>query len=206
MAQISSYSTLTPQLGDKVLGSNTTDSSGNAVTGNPTCQFTLTSVKDLVDQQFIQELFSSSSLASQAPGNSNTVHPITFGIADTTSTNVHITNGGRVTFVKEGTYYITQEYNLVATQGSQLQTMFRTVQDGTTQVGSTCMQRYTCQASTDAQRIVINQMVTVIAGTYYDFQMIWDANGGNDGYLKPQTNNNLWTTVPGAQITISKLV
>ena len=36
MAQISSYPILDPQLGDKVLGSNTVDSAGNPVEGNPT--------------------------------------------------------------------------------------------------------------------------------------------------------------------------
>ena len=55
MAQISSYPSLTPQFGDKVLGSNTVDASGYPVSGNPTVQYTLTSVKTLVDQQFIHQ-------------------------------------------------------------------------------------------------------------------------------------------------------
>ena len=40
MAQISSYPILDPQFGDKVLGSNTVDSAGNPVEGNPTVQYT----------------------------------------------------------------------------------------------------------------------------------------------------------------------
>ena len=50
MAQISSYPSLTPQFGDKVLGSNTVDASGSPIIGNPTVQYTLDSVKTLVDQ------------------------------------------------------------------------------------------------------------------------------------------------------------
>ena len=45
MAQISSYPLLTPQLGDKLLGSNVVDSTGNPVLGNPTCQYNFTDVK-----------------------------------------------------------------------------------------------------------------------------------------------------------------
>ena len=41
MAIIYSYPTLTPQLGDKVLGSNIIDSAGTPVKGNPTVQYTL---------------------------------------------------------------------------------------------------------------------------------------------------------------------
>ena len=78
MAQISSYSTLTPQLGDKVLGSNTVDSSGTPVLGNPTCQFSLTSIKTLVDQDYVSQLESSSASAAQASAL-NTVYSVRFG-------------------------------------------------------------------------------------------------------------------------------
>ena len=85
--------------------------------------------------------------------------------------------------------------------------MFRTLQDGTTQVGGTCMQKYKVQDTADKQQIVIEQMINITtAGTYYVFQMIRDANGANDGTLYAQANNNSWTGVPSAQITISKLV
>ena len=67
MAIIYSYPTLTPQLGDKVLGSNIVDASGAAVTGNPTVQYTFTEIKTLVDQQFIEQFTASSTAASQGP-------------------------------------------------------------------------------------------------------------------------------------------
>ena len=56
MAQISSYPILDPQLADKVLGSNTVDSVGAPVIGNPTVQYTFSSIKSLVDQNFFQQL------------------------------------------------------------------------------------------------------------------------------------------------------
>jgi len=213
MAQISSYSSLTPQLGDKVLGSNTTDSSGNAVTGNPTCQFTLTAVKSLVDQNFIQQLTSSSDNSavgslptSQGPVNLDTVHQIIFGLADSSNANVIIDAAGKVVFLKTGTYYITQEYLLAGTIGDLNQTMFR-IYDGTNQVGPTHLERYKVQFSNERKRVVINTMVNItLPNIEYIFQMIRDGNGANSGTLTQQLNNNSWTTTPSAQITISKLV
>lgn len=117
MAIIYSYPTLTPQLGDKILGSNIVDASGSPVPGNPTVQYNLTDIKTLVDQNFIQQFTSSSNDSSsgnlpgsQGPTNTNAPYQIIFGLADSTSTSVTIDAAGKVTWLKEGTYYITQEY------------------------------------------------------------------------------------------------
>ena len=59
MAIISSYPTITPQFADKVLGSNNVDSYGDAVQGNPTVQYSMESVKTLVDQQFVEQISTS---------------------------------------------------------------------------------------------------------------------------------------------------
>ena len=79
MAIIYSYPTLTPQFADKVLGSNLVDASGNAVSGNPTVQYSFTDIKALVDQNFIEQFTSSSNdsgvvgiPASQGPTVANT--------------------------------------------------------------------------------------------------------------------------------------
>jgi hypothetical protein len=215
MAQISTYPVITPQLGDKVLGSNVYDSAGNIVTGNPTCQFNFTDIKTLVNQQFIQQFTSSSSdsgvagiPASQGPSSTNTVHQIIFGQANSTSLNVTIGADGKVTWLKSGTYYITQEYFLGGTQNNTLFTIFRTY-DGTNQVGPTTGEAYKVQETTDRTRVVINQMVNITAaqtGTYHVYQMVRDASGSNDGTLFQKQNNNSWTTIPNAQITISKLI
>ena len=215
MAQISTYPVLTPQLGDKVLGSNVYDSAGNIVTGNPTCQFNFTDIKTLVDQQFTQQFTSSSNdsgvagiPASQGPSSTNTVHQIIFGQANSTSLNVTIGADGKVTWLKTGTYYVTQEYFLGGTQNNTLFTIFRTY-DGTNQVGPTTGEAYKVQESTDRTRVVITQMVNITAaqtGTYHVYQMVRDASGSNDGTLFQKQNNNSWTTIPNAQITISKLI
>jgi hypothetical protein len=120
MAIIYSYPTLTPQLGDKVLGSNIVDASGAAVTGNPTVQYTFTEIKTLVDQQFIEQFTASSTAASQGPAATNTVHQIEFGPAINTSTSVTIDVNGKVVWLKTGTYYVTQEYYLGGTQNNVL--------------------------------------------------------------------------------------
>jgi hypothetical protein len=207
MAQISSYPTLTPQLGDKVLGSNTVDASGAAVSGNPTTQYTLTSVKTLIDQQFVLQFEASSTAVSQSPVATNTIHQIEFGPANTTSTSVTIDVNGKVIFLKTGTYHITQEYYLGGTSPNALFTLFRTYQDGTTQVGGTHVEKFVVQSNGDRKRMVIEQIIDItVGGTYYVFQMIRDSGGANDGILYKILNNNAWTTTSSAQLTISKLI
>ena len=213
MAIIYSYPTLTPQLGDKVLGSNITDAAGNPVEGNPTVQYSFAEIKTLVDQQFIQQFTSSSDdsptvgiPASQGPTITNSVYPIVFGPADASSTSVTIDAAGKVVFLKTGTYYITQEYYVRGTTGDKPQIMFR-IYDGTNQVGPTHVERYEVQFTSELKRIVIKTMVNItIPNAYYIFQMIWDSNGSASGTLYQQLNNNAWTTTPNAQLTISKLI
>ena len=207
MAVIYSYPTLTPQLGDKVLGSNIVDASGAAVTGNPTVQYTFTDIKALVDQQFIEQFSASSTAASQGPAAANTVHQIEFGPANNTSTSVTIDVNGKVTWLKTGTYYVTQEYYLGGTQNNILLSLFRTY-DGSAQVGATHVKNYKVQETADRTRVVIKQMVNITdaeVNGYHVYQMVRDSGGANDGTLYKITNNNTWTATPSAQLTISKL-
>ena len=207
MAVIYSYPTLTPQLGDKVLGSNIVDASGAAVTGNPTVQYTFTDIKTLVDQQFIEQFTASSTAASQGPAATNTVHQIEFGPANNTSTSVTIDVNGKVTWLKTGTYYVTQEYYLGGTQNNILLSLFRTY-DGSAQVGATHVENYKVQETADRTRVVIKQMVNITdaeVNGYHVYQMVRDSGGANDGTLYKITNNNTWTATPSAQLTISKL-
>ena len=85
MAQISSYPSVTPQLGDNILGSNVYDSAGNAVKGNPTVQFSFTNVKTLLNQQYVEKLSASSTVSPLTPGNNNTGLSLVFGPAQGTS-------------------------------------------------------------------------------------------------------------------------
>ena len=207
MAVIYSYPTLTPQLGDKVLGSNIVDASGAAVTGNPTVQYTFTDIKTLVDQQFIEQFSASSTAASQGPAATNTVHQIEFGPANNTSTSVTIDVNGKVTWLKTGTYYVTQEYYLGGTQNNILLSLFRTY-DGSAQVGATHVENYKVQETADRTRVVIKQMINITdaeVNGYHVYQMVRDSGGANDGTLYKITNNNTWTATPSAQLTISKL-
>ena len=216
MAIIYSYPTLTPQLSDKVLGSNIVDASGSPVPGNPTVQYTFTDVKTLVDQQFIQQFTSSSNdsgvagiPANQGPTAPNSPHQIIFGLADSSSSSVKIDAAGKVTWLKEGTYYVTQEYYLGGTNSiNVLYTLFRTY-DGTSQVGATHAEIFNVDNTAKTKRVVINQMINITSSqvnSYHVYQMVRDSNGANDGKLYQKLNNNGWTSTPNAQITISKLI
>ena len=134
------------------------------------------------------------------------MHQIEFGPANNTSTSVTLDVNGKVTWLKTGTYYITQEYYLGGTQNNILFSLFRTF-DGTNQIGATHVETYRVQETNDLKRVVINQMVNITSpNTYYVFQMLRDSGGANDGTLYQKLNNNSWTSTPSAQITISKLI
>ena len=216
MAIISSYPVSIPNLVDQVLGSNTYDSTGTAVQGNPTVQYTFTSIKTLVDQQMVQQLVATSQtnataplIASQGPTATNNVYTILFGAAQTPTLNhVKIDAVGKVTFVSTGTYYIKQEYYIGATLASKPVLLFRTFKDELTQEGETTMFNLTSNGSNDRNRLVIENIVNITGGgTIYEFQMVRDAAGANDGTLFKTLNNNAgFEDTPNALLTISKLV
>ena len=160
-----------------------------------------------MDQQFIEQFSASSTAASQGPAAANTVHQIEFGPANNTSTSVTIDVNGKVTWLKTGTYYVTQEYYLGGTQNNILLSLFRTY-DGSAQVGATHVENYKVQETANRTRVVIKQMVNITdaeVNGYHVYQMVRDSGGANDGTLYKITNNNTWTATPSAQLTISKL-
>ena len=215
MAIISSYPISTPQLGDKLIGSNNVDASGTLVTGNPTVQYTLSSIKTLVDQNYVQQLASSSTLISQTPAV-NATYNISFGTPVGNSTgNVRllqgtgsVTAGDKIEFITTGTYNIVLEYT-IGQRGStanQPFLLFRTLQDGATQVGSTIVQKFQNNLITESKSLIIPITIQItVPGTYFNFQMYKD--GVNDGSLVQQTNSATgWADSQSASITISKLI
>lgn len=208
MAIISSYPISVPQFADQILGSNTYDATGTPVEGNPTVQYTLTSVKTLVDQQFIQKIYTANTASITPPYNTVGAELI-FGASDITTPEITYTaSTGRITFLATGTYYIQQKFLLNGGANNQPLFGFKTVQDSTTQVGETSVQSYRFEGTSN-QRISYNieQMVNITtASTYYNFWAICDTQG-SQGTLEPQLLNASWgTAVPSASLTISKLI
>jgi hypothetical protein len=220
MAQISSYPVITPQLGDKVLGSNLFDSSGNAVVGNPTCQYDFTGIKQLVDQNFVSQLESSSTVASQ---NSvlNTAYNIRFGApVNAAASHVQLLQGGgtnsagdTIRFNTTGSYQITLTYSVGVNQSATNipYLVFRTLQDDTTQVGPTVIYNQKFEAVNNPVPLVIPIAVNItMPGTYYNFQMA--RSGVDDGGLVKNAaaiNASITptpTTPSIATIQISKLI
>jgi len=206
MAIISSYPIVTPQLPDKILGSNNVDAAGDPVIGNPTVQYTLTSIKEVVDQHYIQKL-SSSNTTSIIPGISDAGIVLLFPTAITASTSVTIDAVGKVVFIDSGDYIIQQVYYAQATSGTNIQLNFKTVQNGTTQVGPTTTTSFLSTSSTARHRVDITSYVKIAtANTFYHF-WLQNPGAGGAGSLQPQTIAADWgTIVPSAQIIITKLV
>ena len=205
MAQISSYPILDPQLADKVLGSNTVDSTGAPVIGNPTVQYTFSSIKALVDQNFFQQL-QTETIASIPLTQAGDV--IIFGAADIPGTHVSYTAAtGIVTFNTKGSYYIEQEYLVKGTAGGQLFPVFKTEQDDTAQVGPTVAERWYQNASSDGKRISISNIVNItVASTYYKFRGLWDSQGAQPTLEHQLITGNWATPVPSASLKIYKLI
>lgn len=205
MAQISSYPILDPQLADKVLGSNTVDSVGAPVIGNPTVQYTFSSIKSLVDQNFFEQLQTQTTSTINLEQSGDT---IIFGAADVTGSHVTYTaSTGKITFLTKGSYYIEQEYLVSGTQGGQLFPVFKTEQDGTTQVGQTITERWIPQRTSDRKRVSITNIVNItVAGTYYLFKGLWDSVGAQPS-LQSQAITGDWATeAPSASLKIYKLI
>jgi len=220
MAIIYSYPTLVPQLGDKVLGSNIVDSAGQPVLGNPTVQYTFNDIKALVNQDYVEQFSSSSAVASQA-SVLNQAYNIQFGIPVGSATdNVQLlkTNNSdagssKLLFNIVGTYQITLTYSVGVNQSATNvpYLIFRTLQDGATQVGPTIVYNQKFEAVNNPVPLVIPITVNITApGTYYNFQMA--RSGVNDGGLvKNATAINAGITptptAPSiATLKISKLV
>ena len=209
MAIISSYPTIVPQLADKLLGSNNVDSLGDPVIGVPTVQYTMTSIKTLLDQGFVQQL-SSSNVTDQAyplAGNR-----IVFGGADSTNLNVTIDATGLVTFKTAGTYYVQQKYLYGVTSQALRYFLFRTLatlSSVVSQYGPASID-VTGVNMTNAERkpMYIDYMIKVLTGDTLEFQSLLDANGNNEAQasLYNRTINQWGTSVPSSQIIISKLI
>ena len=207
MAQISTYPLLTPQLGDSVLGSNVVDTTGSPVIGNPTVQYTFSTIKTLVDQQYVQQFSQGSTAVSQGPGGTNTAHQIEFGALNNSSPNAQLAVNGIVTFVTTGTYQVELVYYLGnIPNANTVVTLFRTLQ-GTDQLGATTLEQFTSNSNTARKRVAITYTVNITdINTTHTYQMFRDANGANQGLLVQTAVNNGTSPIASAHITISKLI
>ena len=209
MALISSYPLLTPQLGDKILGSNIVDAAGNAVSGNPTCQFNFTDIKSLVAQNFVQQLYSSS-ITTITPPKDNTGASIKFGAADTgnpLTDNVYYkaaTNS--FTFRTLGTYYIQLAYNTRGNGGTAPKFAFITKDSAGAQVGPTVLDQTYRQTTNGNNKLINIEIMLNITATLSVYTFHTAQEDIASGVLVKNDIAAGWTSVPSAGITISKLV
>ena len=205
MAIIYSYPTLAPQLGDKVLGSNIVDSAGQPVLGNPTVQYTLNDIKLLVDQNFVQQLYSSSAITITPPQD-NTGASIKFGASNigTNINNVYYVAATNTFTFKPGTYYIQLAYNTRGNGGTSPKFVFITKDGDGNQIGPTTLNKITRGVTADRQLVNIDIMINISSVTSYNF---WAAQESiSSGALVVDAFATGWTDVPSAGITISKLI
>ena len=206
MAIIYSYPTLAPQLGDKVLGSNIVDSAGQPVLGNPTVQYTLNDIKLLGDQNFVQQLYSSSALTITPPQD-NTGASIKFGASNigTNINNVYYVAATNTFTFKPGTYYIQLAYNTRGNGGTSPKFVFITKDSAGVQIGPTTSNKIYRNATAERVPVNIDIMLNITdVSSSYQF---WAAQEDvASGALVVDAFATGWTDVPSAGITISKLI
>jgi len=206
MAIISSYPIASPQLQDQIIGSNTVDSAGDPVQGNPTVQYTLTSIKSLVDQQYLQKLSAFYPTTTFDPGHNNTGAIITFGAAQgSTGDAVMLGADGKITFNIKGAYSIQQIYYGQANNQTTAILNFKMVDVNGTQVGLTSTERFKSQSNLERHRIEINTYIQVSTIEEYYLWMQNPTSGGV-GTLAGQVTDAAWgIDIPPAQLIITKL-
>jgi len=207
MAQISSYPLIVPQLGDSLLGSNIVDSSGTPVLGNPTVQYSISSVKSIVAQNFVQQLYSSSAITITPPQD-NTGASIKFGAADVNDGTGHVfytAAANSFTFVTLGTYYIQLAYNTRGNGGTEPKFAFITKDSAGAQVGPTVLDQTYRQNTTQNNKIINIEIMLNITTTSSVYTFHAAQENIASGTLVVDAIAAGWTSVPSAGITISKL-
>jgi len=204
MAQISSYPTIAPQLQDRVLGSNNIDSAGVVVQGNPTVQYLFTDVKKIVDQGYVQQLTSFSTVAAQDATAAAT--NITFGTLQDLA-NVKLEANGTLTIKTAGTYYVTLEYiyGQRVALANVTTILFNTLQNNATQLGNTTSITFQDNNISQGTPVSIPIMITTTtANQVYNFKL---AETGTGAQLVAIANGVAgFANSPCAAITISKLI
>jgi hypothetical protein len=112
---------------------------------------------------------------------------------------------GKVTFNVTGSYNIQQIYYGQAAINNIPILNFKTVKNGSDQIGPTSTTRFKSNNSLERHRIEINSLIDVIAGSYYHF-WVQNPTSGAAGQLSNQVTDAAWgTDVPCAQLIITKL-
>ena len=215
MAIISSYPLATPNFGDQIIGTNAVDSLGYAIAGTPTVQYNFTSIKTLVDQQFITQITANDTRALQGPATTNTNYKIGFNnVTNISNVNAVLTQAdtdSKLTFLTTGTYRVQIQYMVGITNTANTPfLLFRTLQDGLAAAGETIsyFPGYSNLSSRAKEPLSIDIIVNITTvNTFYEFEMLRDSGGANDGSLQQILNNQAsWTNTPNASIIIQKLI
>ena len=207
MAQISTYPLLTPQLGDSLLGSNIVDTTGSPVTGNPTVQYSISSIKEVVKPFYIEKL-SARNETTFSPGNNNAGVVITFGAAQNVLIDdVMIDAAGKVTFNAIGSYIIQQVYYAKsAAANADNSLFFKTVKNGAGQEGPTSFIRFSTTAVNRRIPVNIQSYVNITEiGTYYNFHIQNPLSSAETNLGFQAVSAGFGTIVPSAQLIITKL-
>lgn len=197
MGKISTYSTATPTLTDKVIG---TDTNSNNETNN----FTLSSILAL-KQISLTSVLTAVDTTNQAPSSTDTLLQVKFGGAQKTASDpVMLDALGNITFNQAGIYLFNGYANFErqGSSGGVAVVLFRALINNI-QVGPTK------GVELSATGIMIPYELTlpiqVNAGDILTWEIMRDSSGNNDGGLYTHTNLGGWSNVPSADVNIYKI-
>ena len=202
MTKISLYSTVTPALDDKIIGTEVAGSPAN-VTKN----FTVGSIVDLLQLATLnRSLYAESTDTSITPSATNTLQKINFGVAQA-NPNVSLDITGTITAVKAGWYLVETAFGMSAGIGSgKVITNIAIYKNGALYGKSQGWQRVQDSSHNIVESVTDSFQIELAVNDTLEYYVLRDDDGANAGglsYIRANASSPL-PDVPVARITMHK--
>ena len=202
MTKISLYSTVTPALDDKIIGTEVAGSPSN-VTKN----FTVGSIVDLLQLATLNEsLVASSTATSFRPGTTDTLEKIDFGVAQA-NPNVSLAVDGTITAVKAGWYIVSTNFGLECGTGTgDVLTLLALYKNGAIYGNASGSQNNQDSGINKVLTMEHTRVMYLDVNDTLEFYVVRDndqANAGGISYIRVSSGSP-FPDVPAASITMHK--
>ena len=203
MTKISLYSTVTPALDDKIIGTEVAGSPSN-VTKN----FTVGSIVDLLQLATLDRSLDATNSAdnSIAPSATNTLEKISFGVAQA-NPNISLDITGTITVVKAGWYLVETAFGMSAGIGSgKVITNIAIYKNGALYGKSQGWQRVQDSSHNIVESVTDSYQIYLAVNDTLEYYVLRDDDGANAGglsYIRANASSPL-PDVPVARITMHK--
>tara|TARA_R110002012_G_scaffold315610_1_gene529632 strand:+ start:3668 stop:4285 length:618 start_codon:yes stop_codon:yes gene_type:complete len=203
MTKISLYSTVTPALGDKIIGTEVAGSPSN-VTKN----FTVGSIVDLLQLATLDRSLDATNVADSSitPTTTNTLEKISFGVAQA-NPNISLDIAGTITVQKAGWYLVETAFGVQAGIGSgKVITNIVIYKNGALYGKPQGWQRVQDSTHNIIECVTDSYQIELALNDTLEYYVLRDDDGANAGglsYIRANSSSPL-PDVPVARITLHK--